>query len=150
MFKNFLIYLLLLGCAMIGILYYILYEKHNRQNLQLRILTRQVNGLNSELGAMNKSMSNIKVYYHPLSFRNGEIIRRCSLYIAPLSNSAILRTVTNGTKVEIIDSVESLEIMWCEVILLINDNVNLKGFIRQEFIREIQMVPTSVTENRYY
>lgn len=150
MLKNLFIYVLLIAAACIGILYYLLTDKYNKQNLQVRVLTKQINGLNAQLGALNKAFENIKIYYHPISFDTGETLRKCSLYISPLSNSPIIRTILPGTKVQIIDSVETLEILWYEVKVLCSETTNIKGFIRQEYVKGLQVVTTNIVSSKYY
>lgn len=145
MLKTFIIYTLFMITALIGILYYILSDKYNKQSLQVRILTKQVNTLTAQLGSFNKASDNIQVFYNSFSFETGEVIRKCSLYLSPLSTSIILRSLASGTKVQIIDSVEALETLWYEVKVLSTETINIKGFVRQEFIKELQVVESSVS-----
>lgn len=149
MFKNLLIYILLIISGGVSILYYLLSDKYNKQNLQVRVLTKQINGLTSQVNNINRPNDNIRVYYSPVTFNTGEVMRRCSLYISPLSNSTILRQLTSGTKVKIIDSVEVLETLWYEVHVLCADNSNTRGFLHQDCIKELKTVETQIVSNRY-
>ncbi|MEG1256831.1 hypothetical protein [Clostridium sp.] len=150
MIKTFFIYVLTFVSAGVGVLYYLLTDKYNKQNLQVRVLTKQNHGLTSQLNSINKPTDNLKIYYRPIKFNTGETLKRSSLYIAPLSNSAILRSLPANTKVEIIDLVEAFEILWYEVKVIISEDVNIKGFIRQELIKELQVVETHVVSNYRY
>lgn len=148
--KTFFIYLLLSIAGGLAILYLALKDKYNKQNLQVRILSKQNNNLTSQLNAINKPNDNLKVYYRPVTFETGEIIKRCSLHISPLSNSPILRSLLISTKIEIVDTMEALETLWYEVKVITSDTVNIKGFVRQEFIKQIQIVETQIIRNRRY
>lgn len=150
MLKTFLIYLLLLVSGGLGLLYYLLNDKYKKQSTQMRILTKQLNGFTSQMNAVNKSVNNVTVFYGPIPFTNGQIIRSCSLHISPLSSSSVLRQVSSGTRVEILDSVEVQETLWYEVKLILQDDKNLKGYIRQEFIKGLTVVETNAVNRRYY
>lgn len=147
MIKTFFIYVLLLTSGGLGILYYLLNDKYNKQNIQVRVLTKQNNNLTSQLNTINKPNDTLKVYYRPIRFNTGETIKRCSLYISPLSNSPILRSIPSNSRVAIIDAVEALETLWYEVRFITSDTVNTKGFVRQELIKELQIIETHIIRN---
>ncbi|MFR1709951.1 MAG: SH3 domain-containing protein [Clostridium sp.] len=147
MIKTFFIYVLLLTSGGLGILYYLLNDKYNKQNIQVRVLTKQNNSLTSQLNTINKPNDSLKIYYHPIKFYTGETLKRCSLYISPLSNSPIIRSISMNTKVEILDAVETLETLWYEIRVITSDNVNTKGFVRQELIKELQVIETHIIKN---
>lgn len=147
MIKTFFIYILLLTSGGLGILYYLLNDKYNKQNIQVRVLTKQNNSLTSQLNTINKPNDSLKIYYHPIKFYTGETLKRCSLYISPLSNSPIIRSISMNTKVEILDAVETLETLWYEIRVITSDNVNTKGFVRQELIKELQVIETHIIKN---
>jgi uncharacterized FlaG/YvyC family protein len=144
MIKTFLIYVLLLTSGGLGILYYLLNDKYNKKNTQVRILTKQNNSLTSQLNTINKPNDSLKVYYRPVRFYTGETLKRCSLYIAPLSNSPIIRSIPPNTTVEILDIVEALETLWYEVKVITSDTVNTKGFVRQELVKELRIIETNI------
>ncbi|GEM_PF-313942 len=148
--KTFFIYLLLSTTGGLGILYLALRDKYDKQNLQVRILSKQNNNLTSQINIINKPNDNLKVYYRPITFDTGEVVKRCSLHISPLSNSPILRSLSIGGKVEIVDTMEALETLWYEVKVITSDTVNIKGFVRQEFIKELQIVETQIIKSRRY
>lgn len=147
MIKTFFIYVLLLTSGGLGILYYLLNDKYNKQNIQVRVLTKQNNSLTTQLNTINKPNDSLKIYYHPIKFYTGETLKRCSLYISPLSNSPIIRSISMNTKVEILDAVETLETLWYEIRVITSDNVNTKGFVRQELIKELQVIETHIIKN---
>ncbi|WP_346896278.1 hypothetical protein [Clostridium sp. UBA7503] len=147
MIKTFFIYVLLLTSGGLGILYYLLNDKYNKQNIQVRVLTKQNNSLTSQLNTINKPNETLKVYSRPIRFNTGETIKRCSLYISPLSNSPILRSIPSNSRVAILDSVEALEILWYEVRVITSDTVNTKGFVRQELVKELQIIETHIIKN---
>lgn len=147
MIKTFFIYVLLLTSGGLGILYYLLNDKYNKQNIQVRVLTKQNNSLTSQLNTINKPNETLKVYYRPIRFNTGETIKRCSLYISPLSNSPILRSIPSNSRVAILDAVEALETLWYEVRVITSDSVNTKGFVRQELIKELQIIETHIIKN---
>jgi hypothetical protein len=145
--KTFFIYALLLTSGGLGILYYLLNDKYNKQNIQVRVLTKQNNNLTSQLNTINKPNGSLKVYYRPIRFNTGETLKRCSLYISPLSNSPIIRSIPTNAKVEILDAIEVLETLWYEIRVITSDTVNTKGFVRQEFVRELQIIETHIIKN---
>jgi len=145
--KTFFIYVLLLTSGGLGILYYLLNDKYNKQNIQVRVLTKQNNSLTSQLNTINKPNETLKVYYRPVIFNTGETLKRCSLYISPLSNSPILRSIPSNSRIAILDAVEALETLWYEVRIITSDTVNTKGFVRQELVKELQVVETHIIKN---
>lgn len=147
MIKTFFIYVLLLTSGGLGILYYLLNDKYNKQNIQVRVLTKQNNSLTSQLNTINKPNETLKVYSRSIRFNTGETIKRCSLYISPLSNSPILRSIPSNSRVAILDAVEALETLWYEVRVITSDSVNTKGFVRQELIKELQIIETHIIKN---
>lgn len=147
MIKTFFLYVLLLTSGGLGILYYLLNDKYNKQNIQVRVLTKQNNNLTSQLNTINKPNGSLKVYYRPIRFNTGETLKRCSLYISPLSNSPIIRSIPANTKVEILDAIEVLETLWYEIRVITSDTVNTKGFVRQEFVRELEIIETHIIKN---
>ncbi|WP_346961644.1 hypothetical protein [Clostridium sp.] len=147
MIKTFFIYVLLLTSGGLGILYYLLNDKYNKQNIQVRVLTKQNNSLTSQLNTINKPNETLKVYYRPVRFNTGETLKRCSLYISPLSNSPILRSIPSNSRIAILDAVEALETLWYEVKIITSDTVNTKGFVRQELVKELQVVETHIIRN---
>lgn len=147
MIKTFFIYVLLLTSGGLGILYYLLNDKYNKQNIQVRVLTKQNNSLTSQLNTINKPNETLKVYYRPVRFNTGETLKRCSLYISPLSNSPILRSIPSNSRIAILDAVEALETLWYEVRIITSDTVNIKGFVRQELVKELQVVETHIIRN---
>ncbi|MEG0132895.1 MAG: hypothetical protein RR891_07095 [Clostridium sp.] len=147
MLKTFFIYVLSFAAAGVGVLYYLLIDKCNKQNLQLRILTKQNHNITAQLNSINKPTDNLKIYSKPVPFSTGQTLNRCSLYISPLSNSPILRSIPSSTRVEILDLVEAFELSWYEVKVIMSEDVNIKGFIRQELVKELQVVQTTVLSN---
>jgi len=145
--KTFFIYVLLLTSGGLGILYYLLNDKYNKQNIQVRVLTKQNTSLTSQLNTINKPNETLKVYYRPVRFNTGETLKRCSLYISPLSNSPILRSIPSNSRIAILDAVEALETLWYEVKIITSDTVNTKGFVRQELVKELQVVETHIIRN---
>lgn len=150
MIKTLFMYILLLVSGGLGIAYYLLLDKYQKQTLQIRVLSRQNNGLTAQINSINKPTDNIQIYYKAKPYNAGYTSRPCSLYIAPLSNSAILRSLPSNTKLEIADYVEAYEISWYEVKLIINETVNIKGFIREDFIIGVNVVETQSVSKRYY
>lgn len=150
MIKTIFIYILLLVTGGLGIAYYLLLDRYNKLNLQTRVLSRQNSGLTAQINSINKPTNNIQIYYKTKPYNAGYTIRPCSLYIAPLSNSAILRSLPSNTKLEITDYVEAYELSWYGVKLIMNETVNIKGFIREDFITGVDVVETQVVSKRYY
>lgn len=150
MIKTFFMYILLLINGGIGIAYFILLDKLNKQNLQVRVLTRQNNSLTAQINSINKPKGTIKIYYKSRPFNAGFTSKPCSLYISPLCSSDILRTLPSNTKLEILDYVEAYELSWYAVKLIINETVNIKGFIREDFVTGIDLVENQTLSKRYY
>lgn len=150
MIKSFFNYILILVSGSLSIAYYLLLEKYSKLNIQTRVLTRQNSSLTTQLNSMNKPMDNIQIYSKTTPYSAGYTLNRCSLYIAPLSNSAILRSVASNTKIKITDYVEVYELSWYEVKLIINETVNIKGYIREEFIKGVDVVETKIVSTKYY
>ncbi len=150
MIKSLFLYIFIFASGGLGIAYFLLRDKYNTQNLQIRVLTRQNHGLTTQLNSINKPTDNIKVYYKSNPYNAGYISKSCSLYIAPLSNSPILRSLSYNTKVEILDLVEAYEMSWYEVKLISSETVNIKGFVRQEFINGVDVVETQIVSKKFY
>lgn len=150
MLKTLFLYILIFASGGLGIAYFLLRDKYNTQNLQVRVLTRQNHGLTTQLNSINKPTDNIKVYYKSTPYSAGYILKSCSLYIAPLSNSPILRSLSYNTKLEILDLVEAYEMSWYEVKLILSETVNIKGFVRQEFINGVDIIETQIISRKFH
>jgi len=128
----------------IGILYILLSRKLETTVLQIRMLTKQNRELTTKMNILTKPSDNIKIYYHALPSFSGEITTRCPLFLCPIYNSQVLRNISTNTKVELLDLVEVQDTLWYEVKIISNENFNLKGYVKKEFIRELQSVETAV------
>ncbi len=56
----------------------------------------------------------------------------------------MLRIVHSGVKLEILDLCESFDTFWYEVKIICDETVNLKGFIKKEFVKELETVETGL------
>lgn len=113
----------------------------------MKVLTKQNTKLSSEMSFLNKSSADIRISSLTLQYSVGEVVNNCSLYLGPIFNSPILRNVTSGTKVSLLDLCNSSDDLWYEVKLIVSDTFNIKGYVRKEFIKEINTIDTS---NKYY
>jgi hypothetical protein len=139
---TFFIYVLSFACIALGVLNYINIQKFNNQNLKLRILAKQNKELTAQVNTFNRPSDNLKVYYHPNAYFHGEVSSRCTLYISPTYNSPVLRILHSGTRVEILDLCESYDTLWYEVKIITDETINIKGFVKKEFIKELETIET--------
>lgn len=141
---TFFIYTLTFGCIALGVLNYLNIQKLNNQNLKLRVLSKQNKDLVAQLNSLNRPTDNLRVLYHPISYLHGEITSRTSLYISPTYNSPVLRILHGGTKLQIIDLCETFDTLWYEVKIITDEVVNVKGFVRRDFVKDLETIETSL------
>ena len=141
---TFFIYLLIFACIGLGVFNYLNIQKLNTQQLKLRVLAKQNKDLTAQVNTLNRPVDNLKIFYHPLNYLHGEITNRTSLYLSPIYNSPVLRIVHSGVKLEILDLCESFDTLWYEVKIICDETVNIKGFIKKEFIKELETVETGL------
>ncbi|WP_291570887.1 hypothetical protein [Clostridium sp. UBA4548] len=141
---TFFIYLLIFACIGLGVFNYLNIQKLNTQQLKLRVLAKQNKDLTAQVNTLNRPVDNLKIFYHPLNYLHGEITNRTSLYLSPIYNSPVLRIVHSGVKLEILDLCESFDTLWYEVKIICDETVNLKGFIKKEFVKELETVETGL------
>lgn len=141
---TFFIYLLIFACIGLGVFNYLNIQKLNTQQLKLRVLAKQNKDLTAQVNTLNRPVDNLKIFYHPLNYLHGEITNRTSLYLSPIYNSPVLRIVHSGVKLEILDLCESYDTLWYEVKVICDETVNIKGFIKTEFVKELETVETGL------
>jgi len=135
---------LIFACIGLGVFNYLNIQKLNTQQLKLRVLAKQNKDLTAQVNTLNRPVDNLKIFYHPLNYLHGEITNRTSLYLSPIYNSPVLRIVHSGVKLEILDLCESFDTFWYEVKIICDETVNLKGFIKKEFVKELETVETGL------
>lgn len=128
----------------LGVLYVFLSKKMETKTLQIRMLTKQNRELTTKVNTLTKSYDTLKVSYLALPSITGEIIASCPLFLSPIYNSPILRTLPSSAKVELLDLIEIQDTLWYEVKMISNESFNLKGFIKKEFIHELQCLDTTI------
>jgi len=141
---TFFLYILTFGCIALGVLNYLNIQKLNNQNLKLRILSKQNKEFAAQLNNLNKPADNLKVYYHPTSHLHGEITSRTSLYLSPTHNSPVIRILHGGIKLQIVDLCETYDTLWYEVKVITDEIVNIKGFVKKNFVKELDTIETSL------
>lgn len=143
--KTFFMYtFFIIACVACGYAFF-LSLKYNKQYTQLRVLSRRNSELLSKLKTFNTPLENLIISYLPVYSYHGEIKNSTLLYIAPLLNSAIVRNVSQRTKVQIIDCCEVYNIIWYEVKVIIqSQNKNIKGFVMKSDVKELEIVETGL------
>jgi hypothetical protein len=111
-------------------------------------MAKQNKDLTSQINILNRPVDNLKVLYHPLNCLHGEITSRTSLYLSPLYNSPVLRVIHSGARLQLLDLCETYDTLWYEVKLIIDDNINIKGFVKREFVKELETVETGLIYKR--
>ncbi|MBU3158878.1 hypothetical protein KPL37_03750 [Clostridium frigoris] len=117
-----------------GVYYYIMNQKLSTQKTQLRISSRQNRDYKSKISNLHDSDAPIIIKYKPSLFRTGTTKDSCSLYLSPLENSQIVSTVVKDTIVEIQDCAEIFNVLWYEVALKSQTNINNKGWVKKNVL----------------
>jgi len=134
----------IIACVACGYAFF-LSLKYNKQYTQLRVLSRRNSELLSKLKTFNAPLENLIISYLPVYSYHGEIKNSTLLYIAPLLNSAIVRNLSRGVKVQIIDCCEVYNIVWYEVKVIIqSQNKNIKGFVMKSDVKELEIVESGL------
>ncbi|MEG0772518.1 hypothetical protein [Clostridium sp.] len=145
---TFLIYTLIFTCIALGFFNYLNIQKLNDQNLKLRVMAKQNKDLTAQINIINRPVDNLKVLYHPINHLHGEITSRTSLYLSPLYNSPVLRIIHGGTRLQLLDLCETYDSLWYQVKLILDDNINIKGYVKREFVKELETVETGLIYKR--
>ena len=134
---KFILFILLLAASSSTAYLYFSYEQKNTLlKRQLSITLKQYEMLKSK----NKSIKskeekldeNLKVRFAIPNYRSGVVNSNSNLFIAPLSNSNILRTLKDSTEVSILDFSEVNNDTWYYVNIPNFNNINSRGWINSK------------------
>lgn len=134
--KFFLFILLLLSSSYTAYLHFSYEQKNLILKRQLSITLNQYNMLKSK----NKTIKDnekkldevLKVRFFIPNYRSGVISSNSNLFIAPLNNSNILRTLKEPTEVSILDFSEVNNDTWYYVNIANLNNINSRGWINSK------------------
>ncbi|MFD3155527.1 hypothetical protein ACFIJ5_01390 [Haloimpatiens sp. FM7330] len=134
MFTVFLFLIVLIPC-----LYFVYTTKQKSDNLkkQVILLTKQNNYIHNFKNDKVKNES-ISIRYESPKYKNGIIIKDCSLYIAPLEDYPQIYKLQENTKVDIHDSAQINSEIWYEISIPYTSKINTKGWIKEDFISVIE------------
>lgn len=117
--------------ACLGMLYYFS-NKLAVQKRQIFVLKKQYNDFKNAKTPFAKGKIEIKYVTPDIS--SSTIYTNCNLFISPLKNSPLIRTLEKGTFITLIDSAEINNEKWYEVSIDTIDNINSKGWIQSKYI----------------
>lgn len=124
------LFVLLVGFSLFVSYYFT--NKVSNQRKQILLLKYQNNNLKHKTNSESSLHTTIK-YLTP-NYSEGILKEDCNLYIAPLSNSAIINSLNQSTIIQIYDSAEINDELWYEVSILSEDRINSKGWIKSDCI----------------
>lgn len=122
------LFVLLVGFSLFVSCYFT--NKISNQRNQILLLKYQNNNLKHK----TNSSSHVTIKYLNPNYSEGILKEDCNLYIAPLSNSAIINSLDQATIIQIYDSAEINDELWYEVSVLSEDRINSKGWIKSDYI----------------
>ena len=123
---------ILLILAALGSSYYFT-NKMSVQRKQILLLKYQNNNL-KHISKTNKNKNVTVEYIFPIC-DEGIVKKKCELFISPIEDSAVLNFLSESTLVKIQDSATINNQLWYEVSLLVEERVNNKGWIKEDFIK---------------
>ncbi|WML36332.1 SH3 domain-containing protein [Clostridium sp. OS1-26] len=124
------LFVLLIGFSLFVSYYFT--NKVSNQRKQILLLKYQNNNLKHKTNSDSSLHTTIK-YLNP-NYSEGILKEDCNLYIAPLSNSAIINSLNQSTIIQIYDSAEINDELWYEISVLSEDRINSKGWIKSDYI----------------
>ncbi|HEY8892666.1 MAG TPA: hypothetical protein VIM70_20715 [Clostridium sp.] len=130
----FLISILLIS---FGVYYTIMNQKLSTQKTQLKVVSRQNRDFKTKIESSSNTEGPILIKYKPPLFKTGTTKESCSLYLSPLENSPILSNVIKNTSLEIQDCAEVYNVLWYEISLKSQTNINNKGWIKKNNINTL-------------
>ena len=120
-----------------GVYYTIMNQKLSSQKTQLKVVSRQNRDFKSKIESSNNAEGPILIKYKPPLFKTGTTKESCSLYLSPLENSPILSNIIKNTSLEIQDCAEVYNVLWYEISLKSQTNINNKGWIKKNNINTL-------------
>ena len=133
----FLIFALVLTCI---ICYLYFAQKTANQRRKIMFLSYQLEELKNKIKEQNTFMNEISIIYKCPDAHSAAIIGTTNLFIAPLETSIVLSKLNDGTKVEILDSAEVLNMLWYEILLPSQTKINNKGWVKKERLNTLDSV----------
>jgi len=112
-------------------------QKLSTQKTQLKVVSRQNRDFKTKIESSSNTEGPILIKYKPPLFKTGTTKESCSLYLSPLENSPILSNVIKNTSLEIQDCAEVYNVLWYEISLKSQTNINNKGWIKKNNINTL-------------
>lgn len=148
--RLFLFILLLLASSSTIYLYFSYERKNLLLKRQLSITLKQYNMLkakNKVIRDNEKKLDEpIKIRFSIPSYRSGVVGSNSNLFIAPLNDSNILRTLKESTEVSILDFSEVNSDTWYYVNLPNFNNINSRGWINSKNFTVFHGVSENLTK----
>lgn len=131
-----------------------LYLSYERKMLlykrQLSITLKQYNILKNKSKILKDNKSNLsntlKIRFSIPKYRSGTVIYNSNVFIAPLDNSIILRTLKESTEVSILDFSENNDEGWYYVNIPNLNNINSRGWINSKSFTVFYDAPQNITK----
>jgi hypothetical protein len=117
-----------------GVYYTIMNQKLSTQATQLKIVSRQNREFKSKISSAQSAEGPILIKYKAPLFKSGITKDVCSLYLSPMENSPVLSNLLKNTPTEIQDCAEILDILWYEISVKSQTNINNKGWIKKDMV----------------
>ncbi|WP_410506284.1 hypothetical protein ACER0A_013435 [Haloimpatiens sp. FM7315] len=112
-------------------------KKSDTLKRQLMLVTKQNDSLKNKTLTVKKAES-INITYYAPKYKLGLILNNCSLYLSPLEDSPVLNSLKENTKVYILDRAEVNSNAWFYINLYSEENVNNKGWIKDQNLSFIE------------
>lgn len=134
--KFILFILLICSSSYTSYLYFSSRQKNLLLRRQLSITLKQYNILKSKSKVIEDTEKNLdenlKVKFFIPNYRSGIVSSNSNLFIAPLSNSNVLRILKESTEVSILDFSEVNNTTWYYVNIPNFNNINSRGWINSK------------------
>ncbi|KYH34347.1 hypothetical protein CLTEP_16700 [Clostridium tepidiprofundi DSM 19306] len=135
--------MILLLFLLMLILIAILYFKYNSiiasQKRQIILLSKKNTELRNKINRRNSSLKDIMIKFTLPQCSDAVTNTACNLYVAPINNSLVINSLEKDIKLKVLDCAEVTDDIWFRVAFNCDDDLNNKGWIKEEYITKISI-----------
>lgn len=126
------LFFLLLAVSILSLRYFA--KDNSAQKRQIMLLLRQNEILRNKINSINRSNEIPEISFVDIEFKTGTIIENSSLSLCPLDSGPVIKALETGIKFYIIGGAYVQNILWYEIYIDGEDNINTKGWIKESAV----------------
>lgn len=126
------LFFLLLAASIFSLRY--LTKNNSAQKRQIMLLLRQNEILRNKVNTLSKVSEIPDIKFVDIEFKTGTVVENSSLWLCPLDSGPIIKALEPGHKFYITSGAYVGNILWYEIYIDNQDNINSKGWIKESSV----------------